>query len=84
MSYVGVALLPCAQTLHNQWFDTRAKQRSNTCIPPSITAFNAYLGESKDSWSQYDATELAKSYDGPKLPPILIDQVKLMFCMPMG
>lgn len=42
---------------------------------PPIAAFNAYLGNDKESWPKYDATELAKSYDGPKLPPILIDQV---------
>ena len=42
---------------------------------PLIAAFNAYLGNDKESWPKYDATELAKSYDGPKLPPVLIDQV---------
>ena len=46
----------------------------NVACPP-IAAFNAYLGNAKESWPKYDATELAKSYDGPKLPPILIDQV---------
>jgi S-formylglutathione hydrolase FrmB len=46
----------------------------NVVCPP-IAAFNAYLGNDKESWPKYDATELAKSYDGPKLPPILIDQV---------
>ena len=41
----------------------------------TCAAFNAYLGsDDKGVWKQYDATELAAAYSGPKLPPILIDQ----------
>ncbi|XP_028405447.1 S-formylglutathione hydrolase-like [Dendronephthya gigantea] len=36
-------------------------------------AFSGYLGSNKDSWKEYDATELMKTYKGPK-PEILIDQ----------
>ncbi|CAD5207410.1 unnamed protein product [Bursaphelenchus okinawaensis] len=36
-------------------------------------AFNGYLGEDKSQYNQYDATELAKSYSGPK-KNILLDQ----------
>jgi hypothetical protein len=43
------------------------------CVSPA--AFKEYLGNDKESWPKYDATELAKSYVGPQLPPILIDQV---------
>ncbi|KAJ2722098.1 hypothetical protein GGI07_003540 [Coemansia sp. Benny D115] len=35
--------------------------------------FAAYLGSNESKWADYDATELAKIYDGPELP-ILIDQ----------
>ncbi|KAJ2657060.1 hypothetical protein IWW48_004711 [Coemansia sp. RSA 1200] len=35
--------------------------------------FAAYLSEDEREWSKYDATELAKVYDGPVLP-VLIDQ----------
>lgn len=36
-------------------------------------AFTGYLGTDQATWSKYDATELVKSYDGPK-SEILIDQ----------
>jgi len=40
-------------------------------------AFKRYLGdENKEKWSTYDASELIKSYQGPKRE-ILVDQVKL-------
>lgn len=35
--------------------------------------FTAYLGSDEDDWVEYDASELVRIYDGPKLP-ILIDQ----------
>ncbi len=39
-------------------------------------AFKAYLGDQdREAWKQYDAAELAADYSGPRLPPILIDQV---------
>lgn len=37
-------------------------------------AFSGYLGENKEKWSEWDATELVKSYKGPPLE-IFIDQV---------
>lgn len=37
-------------------------------------ALTAYLGTDKTAWVPYDATELMKTYSGPELPPILIDQ----------
>jgi S-formylglutathione hydrolase len=37
-------------------------------------AFTAYLGEDKDAWKNYDATELMKRRAAPILPTILIDQ----------
>ncbi|XP_068686796.1 S-formylglutathione hydrolase-like isoform X1 [Montipora foliosa] len=36
-------------------------------------AFTGYLGSNKETWKEYDATELMKNYDGP-IPDILIDQ----------
>jgi len=36
-------------------------------------AFTGYLGEDKKAWAEYDATQLAKGYNGPPLE-ILIDQ----------
>lgn len=36
-------------------------------------AFTGYIGTDKEAWKAYDATELAKSYDGPALD-ILCDQ----------
>merc|ERR1719378_882495 len=38
-------------------------------------AFNGYLGNDKEQWKDYDATELVKNYSGP-LCDILIDQGK--------
>eukprot|EP00052_Salpingoeca_macrocollata_P030869 m.321210 g.321210 ORF g.321210 m.321210 type:complete len:285 (+) comp25115_c0_seq1:29-883(+) len=38
-------------------------------------AFSGYLGPDKETWKAYDATELAKVYDGPQLS-VLIDQGK--------
>ena len=41
--------------------------------PMGSTALAAYLGDDKNAWKQYDATELAKTYKGPS-KKILIDQ----------
>jgi hypothetical protein len=35
-------------------------------------AFTGYLGEDKEAWKEYDATELVKAHTGPA-PPVLID-----------
>lgn len=43
--------------------------------PWGIKAFTGYLGADQESWKQYDATELVKSYNGPPLH-LLIDQGK--------
>jgi S-formylglutathione hydrolase len=46
-----------------------------SAVPMGQKAFTAYLGDQdKAAWKQYDATELAASYSGPALPPILVDQ----------
>jgi len=37
-------------------------------------AFSGYLGEDNVAWKNWDATELAKKYNGPPLD-ILVDQV---------
>jgi len=42
-------------------------------VPWGEFAIGKYLGDDKESWKAYDATELVKSYSGPKLN-ILIDQ----------
>lgn len=42
-------------------------------VPWGQKAFKGYLGNDKSQWNQYDATELAKSYNGPERE-ILIDQ----------
>lgn len=46
----------------------------NPCqVPWGKKAFSGYLGEADtEGWKQYDATELASSYSGPKLD-VLID-----------
>lgn len=36
-------------------------------------ALAGYLGRNKETWKEYDASELVKNYDGP-IPDILIDQ----------
>ncbi len=41
-------------------------------VPWGEGCFGAYLGEDKNAWAAYDATELVKN--GAKLPPCLIDQ----------
>lgn len=41
--------------------------------PWGLKAFSGYLGENKEDWKAYDATELMSSYTGPK-GAILIDQ----------
>eukprot|EP01136_Pigoraptor_vietnamica_P026356 Opistho-1_new@81322 len=41
--------------------------------PWGIKAFSGYLGDNKESWKAYDATELVRGYKGPHLN-ILIDQ----------
>jgi S-formylglutathione hydrolase len=43
-----------------------------TQVPWGEKAFNAYLGEGRDAWQAYDATELVKT-SAPRLP-LLIDQ----------
>lgn len=40
-------------------------------VPWGIKAFSSYLGEDKDSWKEWDASELVKE---TKIPPILITQ----------
>ncbi|KAK2078022.1 hypothetical protein QBZ16_003890 [Prototheca wickerhamii] len=46
----------------------------NPCaVPWGQKAFNGYLGDDKEAWKQYDATELVKAYSGPQLA-VLIDQ----------
>lgn len=44
-----------------------------TECPWGVKAFTGYLGENRGSWKQYDASILAKDYDGPKLE-LLVDQ----------
>ena len=39
-------------------------------------AFSGYLGPDRETWKQWDATELVKSYKGPPFSYILIDQGK--------
>ncbi|CAK0784983.1 hypothetical protein CVIRNUC_008188 [Coccomyxa viridis] len=41
-------------------------------VPWGQKAFSGYLGDDKESWRQYDATELVKGYKGPSRK-ILID-----------
>ena len=36
-------------------------------VPWGQKAFKGYLGDDKSEWKQYDATEIAKTYDGPKI-----------------
>uniref|UniRef100_A0A0N4ZMP6 S-formylglutathione hydrolase n=1 Tax=Parastrongyloides trichosuri TaxID=131310 RepID=A0A0N4ZMP6_PARTI len=44
-----------------------------TLSPWGMKAFKGYLGEDIKSWKEYDATEIAKKYNGP-LIKILLDQ----------
>uniref|UniRef100_A0A0K0F5G7 S-formylglutathione hydrolase n=1 Tax=Strongyloides venezuelensis TaxID=75913 RepID=A0A0K0F5G7_STRVS len=44
-----------------------------TISPWGIAAFKGYLGDDKEAWKQYDATELAKNYSGPQMN-IFMDQ----------
>jgi len=41
--------------------------------PWGVKAFSGYLGDDRSAWREWDATELAKSYAGPKLD-ILVSQ----------
>lgn len=41
-------------------------------VPWGKKAFKGYLGDDESAWREYDATELAKSYNGPPLD-VLID-----------
>lgn len=41
--------------------------------PWGVKAFTGYLGEDRNMWKQWDATELAMAYEGP-LQTVLIDQ----------
>jgi len=44
-------------------------------VPWGVKAFTNYLGNDREAWSRYDATELVKTVPNPeKRPPILIDQ----------
>lgn len=42
-------------------------------VPWGQKAFKGYLGDDKSLWKQYDATEVAKEYEGPERE-ILVDQ----------
>lgn len=44
-----------------------------TDCPWGISAFSAYLGDDKEDWKAYDATELIRKYSGPA-KQILVDQ----------
>lgn len=44
-----------------------------TKCPWGEKAFTGYLGEDRETWKRYDATELTASYAGPKLD-VLVDQ----------
>ncbi|GBP21424.1 S-formylglutathione hydrolase [Eumeta japonica] len=44
-----------------------------SACPWGVKAFTGYLGEDKNKWVEWDATELVKSYNGPPLT-LLIDQ----------
>jgi len=44
-----------------------------TQCPWGEKAFTGYLGDDKEAWKEYDATELAAAYAGDKLP-VLCDQ----------
>jgi len=44
-----------------------------TAVPWGEKAFSGYLGEDKSTWDEYDACQLLKNYDGPRLP-VLVDQ----------
>ncbi|XP_035693147.1 S-formylglutathione hydrolase-like [Branchiostoma floridae] len=46
-------------------------------------AFSGYLGSNKDTWKEYDASELVKKYQGPPVD-ILIDQGKADNFLPAG
>lgn len=46
-----------------------------TKCPWGEKAFTGYLGENKESWNEWDATELVAKYKGPAID-ILIDQVR--------
>lgn len=39
--------------------------------PVGFAAFSGYLGEDKEQWKQYDATELLKAYSGRRVPVLL-------------
>ena len=43
-------------------------------VPWGQKAFQNYLGSDTESWKEWDATELAKKYNGPPLN-LLVDQV---------
>ncbi|XP_066266959.1 S-formylglutathione hydrolase-like [Branchiostoma lanceolatum] len=46
-------------------------------------AFSGYLGSNKDTWKEYDASELVKKYQGPPVD-ILIDQGTADSFLPAG
>lgn len=46
-----------------------------TKCPWGEKAFTGYLGNDRESWKEWDATELAAKYNGPAME-VLIDQVR--------
>ena len=40
-------------------------------VPWGEKALSGYLGDNKEAWKQYDATELLKSYSGPFVPTLI-------------
>lgn len=76
----GHGALICALKCHGQYKSVSAF--SPICNPVNCPwgekAFKNYLGENEDNihWKEWDASELAKTYDGPPLD-ILVDQVIL-------
>lgn len=44
--------------------------------PWGLKAFSGYFGANKEAWKDWDACDLARVYEGPPLPYILIDQGK--------
>ncbi|XP_038208638.1 S-formylglutathione hydrolase isoform X1 [Zerene cesonia] len=44
-----------------------------SACPWGVKAFSGYLGEDKSKWTEWDATELVRKYDGPPLT-LFLDQ----------
>lgn len=49
-----------------------------TNCPWGEKAFTGYLGDNKESWNEWDATELVAKYKGPAIE-LFIDQVNRKF-----